>query len=243
LAEKANIAKSDFLANMSHELRTPLNSVIGFSEVLLDQMFGPINKKQQEYVNNILTSGIHLLYLINDILDLSKVESGKMELDLSCFSLWESLDASLMMLREKALKGGIDLHMELAPQADLSIVADQRKLKQIMFNLLSNAVKFTPVGGTVVVSALRDGDFIEITVADTGIGIKREDISKLFQTFTQLESVYTKEYEGTGLGLVLSRRLVELHGGRIWVVSEFGSWSRFSFTIPLLQAATGVIVK
>ncbi len=238
VAEKTNLAKSDFLSNMSHELRTPLNSVIGFSEVLQDQLFGPINSKQQEYLQNILTSGKHLLSLINDILDLSKVESGKMELELIDFSLRESLDASLMMLREKALKNGIALKMELAPEVDVRIQADQRKLKQIMFNLLSNAVKFTPAGGTVDVEAVRDGGFIQITVADTGLGIKKEDIPKLFQTFTQLESVYTKEYEGTGLGLALTRRLVELHGGRIWVKSLFGMGSRFSFTIPLLQSAS-----
>jgi len=238
VAEKTNLAKSDFLANMSHELRTPLNSVIGFSEVLQDQMFGPVNEKQREYVSNILTSGRHLLSLINDILDLSKVESGKMDLELSAFSLRELLEASQMMLREKALKGGIDLHLKLAPQADVSIVADQRKLKQIMFNLLTNAVKFTPAGGTVDVSAVRDGDFIEITVADTGMGIRKEDIPKLFQAFTQLESVYTKEYEGTGLGLALTKQLVELHGGRIWVKSEFGTGSRFTLTIPLTQAVT-----
>jgi PAS domain S-box-containing protein len=237
-AEKTNLAKSDFLANMSHELRTPLNSVIGFSEVLLDQMFGPINEKQQEYVNNILTSGTHLLSLINDILDLSKVESGKMELELSAFSLRESLDASMMMLREKALKGGIELHLDLAPEADVSIVADQRKLKQILFNLVSNAVKFTHAAGTVDVSAVIDGYFIEITVADTGIGIRGDDIPKLFQEFTQLESAYTKGFEGTGLGLALTRQLVELHGGRIWVKSEFGKGSRFSFTVPLTQATT-----
>jgi PAS domain S-box-containing protein len=237
VAEKTNLAKSDFLANMSHELRTPLNSIIGFSEVLQDQMFGPINEKQQEYVNNILTSGRHLLSLINDILDLSKVESGKMELEPSAFLLRETLQASMMMLREKALKSGIELRLDLAPDADVCIAADQRKLKQILFNLLSNAVKFTHGGGKVDVSAVRDGDFIEITVADTGMGIRGEDIPKLFQTFTQLESVYTKGFEGTGLGLALTRQLVELHGGRIWVKSEFGAGSMFSFTIPLTQAA------
>ena len=240
VAEKTNRAKSEFLANMSHELRTPLNSIIGFSEVLQDQMFGPINKKQQEYVNNILTSGRHLLSLINDILDLSKVESGKMELECNVFSLRETLDASLMMLREKAMKNNIDLHLELAAGDDVRIVADQRKLKQIMFNLVSNAVKFTPAGGRVDVGARRDGDFMEITVADTGLGIKEEDIPKLFQAFTQLESVYTKEYEGTGLGLALTRQLVELHGGRIWVKSGFGTGSMFSFTIPLTQVTTHV---
>jgi len=237
VAEKTNLTKSDFLANMSHELRTPLNSIIGFSEVLQDQMFGPINEKQQEYVNNILTSGRHLLSLINDILDLSKVESGNMDLELTVFLLRESLAASMILLREKALKSRIELRLDLAPEADIQIVADQRKLKQIMFNLLSNAVKFTPAGGTVNVSAVRDGDFIEITVADSGIGIREEDIPKLFHPFTQLESVYTKEFEGTGLGLALNRQMVELHGGRIWVKSELGAGSRFSFTIPFTPAA------
>jgi PAS domain S-box-containing protein len=237
VAEKTNRAKSDFLANMSHELRTPLNSVIGFSEVLEDQMFGPVNEKQREYIQNILNSGRHLLSLINDILDLSKVESGKMELELSKFLLRELLDASMMMLRERALKNGIQLHLDCAPEAEVQIVADQRKLKQILFNLLSNAVKFTPAGGIVNVSTVRAGDVVEISVADTGIGIREEDLPKLFQAFTQLESVYTKEYEGTGLGLALTRELVELHGGRIGVKSEFGKGSRFSFTIPLSQDA------
>jgi signal transduction histidine kinase len=237
LAEKTNRAKSDFLANMSHELRTPLNSVIGFSEVLLDQLFGAINAKQHEYINNILYSGRHLLSLINDILDLSKVEAGMMVLDFNDFSVREALETSVMMLKERAFKGEIALHLELAPSADLSIGGDQRKLKQILFNLLSNAVKFTPAGGTVEVSAVRDGHYIEITVADTGMGIKADDIPKLFQSFTQLESVYTKKFEGTGLGLALTRQLVELHGGRIWVKSEFGAGSRFIFTIPLTPAA------
>ena len=234
--DEVSRTKSDFLANMSHELRTPLNSVIGFSEVLQDQLFGPMNGKQQEYVSNILTSGKHLLSLINDILDLSKVESGKMELELTAFSLLDSLSASLMMLREKAIKGGIELKMELAPEDDVSIEADNRKLKQIMFNLVSNAVKFSRPGGTVTVAAVRDGDFMEITVADTGIGIRKEDIPRLFQEFTQLESAYTKEIEGTGLGLALTRHLVELHGGRVWVKSEIGVGSRFCFTIPLTHA-------
>ena len=235
--EGVSRSKSDFLANMSHELRTPLNSVIGFSEVLQDQMFGQINEKQQEYVANILTSGEHLLALINDILDLSKVESGKMELELTEFSLREVLDSTVMMLREKALKGGITLSVEISPDADVTIMADQRKLKQILFNLVSNAVKFTEESGIIDVTAVRDGDFIEFTVADSGIGIKEEDIQKLFQPFTQLESGYTKTYEGTGLGLALNRQLVELHGGRIWVESSIGTGSRFSFSIPLVQTA------
>ncbi len=240
IADKTNLAKSDFLANMSHELRTPLNSVIGFSEVLQDQLFGPINEKQQEYVGNILTSGKHLLSLINDILDLSKVESGKMELELSHFPLKESLEDSLIMLKEKALKDGVSLQLQLDPLADINISADQRKFKQILFNLLSNAVKFTPAHGTVAVNAIRDGAFIEISVKDTGVGIKDEEISKLFQTFTQLESVYTKKYAGTGLGLALTRKLVELHGGRIWVKSEVDKGSSFSFNLPIKESTIKV---
>ncbi len=240
-AEEANRAKSNFLANMSHELRTPLNSVIGFSEVLQDQMFGLLNEKQQGYVNNILTSGRHQLSLINDILDLSKVESGKVELELSDFSLREIMDASLLMFREKALKVGIILSMDHPPAVDVHIVADHRKLKQILLNLLSNAVKFTPAGGTVTVNAEIYDTYFEITIEDTGVGIREEDIPKLFQAFTQLESVYTREFEGTGLGLALTRLLVELHGGRVWVKSVFGSGSRFSFTIPFLKTAPDFI--
>jgi len=231
-AEEACRTKSDFLANMSHELRTPLNSVIGFSEVLQDELYGPMNEKQREYVDNIQASGRHLLSLINDILDLSKVESGKMELQLSVFPLRELLNDSLMMFKDKALKGALGIHLELAPEADANIRADQRKLKQIMFNLLSNAIKFTPAGGTLDVSARLTPDSVEIAVADTGIGIKAQDIPKLFKPFAQLESVYTKGFEGTGLGLALTKRLVELHGGRIRVRSEFGAGSSFSFTIP-----------
>jgi signal transduction histidine kinase/CheY-like chemotaxis protein len=238
--ELVSRSKSDFLANMSHELRTPLNSVIGFSEVLLDRMFGPLNEKQEEYVDNILTSGKHQLSLINDILDLSKVESGKMELDLTRFSLRETVDAAVTMLREKALKIGLALTIDLAPEADISITADQRKLKQILFNLLSNAIKFSPSGGTTVISGVRDGNFIEIAVTDDGLGIRTEDIPKLFQPFTQLESVYTKGFEGTGLGLALNRQLVELHGGRIWVASTLTKGSRFSFTIPIEQSEPAV---
>jgi signal transduction histidine kinase len=233
--EEASRAKSDFLANMNHELRTPLNAVIGFSEVLLDQLFGPINQKQQEYVNNILTSGKHLLSLIDDILDLSKAESGCMELELTDFSLRETIESSLALFKEKALKGGIRLNINFAPRADVPIEADQNKLKYILFNLLSNAVKFTPAGGSVDLSVEKDGYLYEITVADTGIGIREEDIPKLFRAFTQLESVYTKEYEGSGLGLALTRKLVELHGGRIWVESRFGVGSTFHFTIPRSQ--------
>jgi signal transduction histidine kinase len=233
--EEALRTKSDFLANMNHELRTPLNAVIGFSEVLLDRMFGPINEKQQTYVTNILTSGRHLLSLIDNMLELSKAESGCIELELSDFSLRETIESSLALFKEKALKGGICLNMHLAPQADVDIEADQGKLKHILFNLLSNAVKFTPAGGSVDLSVEKDGYVYEFTVADTGIGIRGEDIPKLFRAFTQLESAYTKEYEGSGLGLAMTRKLVELHGGRIWVDSTFGVGSRFHFTIPRTQ--------
>jgi signal transduction histidine kinase len=257
-------AKSDFLANMSHELRTPLNSVIGFAEVLRDEFFGKLNEKQQEYVGNIHSSGKHLLSLINDILDLAKVESGKLELEPKSLSLQSVINNSMIMLREKAIKHGIKLESDIEPQADIMVEADERKLKQILFNLLSNAVKFTPDGGSVKITAKKaemtegqassskekiealtfahwslplTGDFIEISVEDTGIGIKQEDMGRLFKEFSQLESPYQKKYEGTGLGLALTKRLVELHGGRIRVESEFGKGSKFAFTIPIKQPA------
>ncbi len=255
-AEMATIAKSDFLSNMSHELRTPLNAVIGFSEVLQDELYGKLNEKQHEHVINILSSGKHLLSLINDILDLSKVEAGKMELALSRFSVQKAINSSLEILKEKAIKHGIRVACDIEQEAGIEIEADERKFWQIMFNLLSNAVKFTPDGGAVRVAARRvrsqelgvgskeipglrtqnfelDGDFIKISVEDTGIGIKPGDLPKLFHEFTQLGSIYSKEYEGTGLGLALTKRLVELHGGRIWVESEFGKGSTFAFTLPV----------
>jgi len=236
-ADAANRAKSEFLANMSHELRTPLNAIIGFAEVLQDQYFGQLNEKQKKYVDNINTSGRHLLSLINDILDLSKVEAGKMELEPESVSLKNDiLGPSLVLLQEKAHKHGINLSLDVAPEADISLQADPKKLKQILFNLLTNAVKFTPDGGSVKVSAKRvrqEGDFIEIAVEDSGIGIKPEDLHKLFQTFSQIESAYSKSFEGTGLGLALTKKLVELHGGNIRVESEFGKGSRFAFTIPV----------
>ena len=245
-ADSANRAKSDFLANMSHELRTPLNAIIGFAEVLQDQFFGQLNEKQKKYVDNINTSGRHLLSLINDILDLSKVEAGKMELEPEELSLKKDvLEPALTLLQEKALKHNISLSLDVEPQADLNILADAKKLKQIMFNLLTNAVKFTPEGGSVEISAKRSqgaqaggpeaGNFIEISVKDSGIGIKPKDLTKLFQTFSQIESTYSKTVEGTGLGLALTKKLVELHGGEIRVESEFGKGSKFIFRIPVNQ--------
>ena len=255
LAEASRV-KSDFLASMSHELRTPLNSILGFSEILQDELFGTLNEKQKECATDIYSSGRHLLSLINDILDLAKVESGKMDLELSSFLLKDVLSSSMSMFKEKAMKHNIKLGLETGPEADIEIEADERKLKQIMFNLLSNAVKFTPDGGSVHVAARRvvrdlglgiggenlnpkpqtptpDRDFVEISVTDTGIGIKTEDMPKLFKEFTQLESVYTRQYTGTGLGLALTKKLVELHRGNIRVESEFGKGSTFTFVIPV----------
>jgi PAS domain S-box-containing protein len=241
-AEAANRAKSDFLANMSHELRTPLNSVIGFSRVLKKEFFGKLNDKQAEYVTYIEDSGKHLLGLINDILDLSKVEAGKMTLDASPIVLKDVIQASVTMLKEKALRHNIRLSFDIEPGLEETIGADDRKVKQILFNLLSNAVKFTPDGGSVTLTASKESDAVRICVADTGIGIKAEDMSKLFSEFTQLESAYTKKYEGTGLGLALTKRLVELHGGRIWVESEEGKGSRFFFTLPCRPAKVPDVV-
>ena len=236
-AESATRAKSDFLANMSHELRTPLNSIIGFSEVLEDEMLGSLNASQREDVAHILKAGRHLLSLINDILDLAKVESGKMQLEVHSVNLREALDSSLVMHREKALRHEISLDLEIDPAPDMVIEVDERKLKQILFNLLSNSVKFTPDGGSVRVMAreISKAQEIEISIEDTGIGIRLEDIPKLFKEFSQLDSVYDKKYEGTGLGLALTKNLVELHGGRIQVSSEFGKGSRFAFVIPVKQ--------
>jgi len=225
------------LANMSHELRTPLNSIIGFSEVLEDELLGALNPSQREDVQYILKAGRHLLSLINDILDLAKVESGKMQLEMERVSLKELLESMLAMHREKASRHGIIMDLQMETVADMTIEADERKLKQILFNLLSNAVKFTSDGGSVRVMAmmLPGAEEIEISVEDTGIGIKPEDIQKLFQEFSQLESVYDKEYGGTGLGLALTKKLVEMQGGRIRVESEFGKGSRFAFVLPVKQ--------
>jgi signal transduction histidine kinase len=232
--EAASRAKSEFLANMSHELRTPLNSIIGFSEVLHDQTYGPLTPKQTKYVGNVLTAGQHLLSLINDILDISKVEAGKMTVETRSFSVRPMLDNVLILVKERALKRGLALSLE-AP-ADLTVSADERMFKQILFNLLSNAVKFTEPGGRVAVTAERAGDDLCVSVADTGIGIKHEDQARVFKEFEQLDSGYDRMHQGTGLGLALTRKFVELHGGRIWVESEGeGKGSTFRFTFPLIR--------
>jgi PAS domain S-box-containing protein len=235
-ADTATRAKSDFLANMSHELRTPLNSIIGFSQVLKKAKFGALTEKQDEFLGYVIDSGKHLLDLINDILDLSKVEAGKVELEVSVFNVQGTLNASLGMLKEKAMKHRITLKFDMTPDTDIAIEADERRLKQILFNLLSNAVKFTPDGGVVCLRAQKSGEeSMEISVEDTGIGMKEEDMPKLFKEFSQIESSLNKNYEGTGLGLALSKKLVELHGGRIWAESDYGKGSRFAFVIPLRQ--------
>jgi signal transduction histidine kinase len=229
--EIADRHKSEFLANMSHELRTPLNAIIGFSEVLLERMFGDLNDKQQEYLEDVLSSGRHLLSLINDILDLSKIEAGRMELDLGQFDLPLALDNALTLVKERAARHGIGVTLEVGAGVG-SMVGDERKFKQVLLNLLSNAVKFTPEGGRVVVRAERADQAVEISVSDTGIGIAAEDQEAIFEEFRQVGTDYARKREGTGLGLALARRFVELHGGRIWVKSAVGQGSTFTFTLP-----------
>jgi signal transduction histidine kinase len=223
--------KSEFLASMSHELRTPLNAIIGFSQVLRERMFGDVNEKQAEYLDDILSSGHHLLALINDVLDLSKVEAGQVELDVASFSLREALESGVVMVRERAAKDNIQLALAAAPEIDV-IEGDERRIRQVIFNLLSNAVKFTPAGGSVGVSAAQVDGEVRISVADTGPGVAPEDRERIFEEFQQTRAG-VEQREGTGLGLALSRRLVELHGGRIWVDSEPGRGSTFVFTLPV----------
>jgi PAS domain S-box-containing protein len=259
-ADAANRAKSEFLANMSHELRTPLNHIIGFTELVVAKQCGDLNEVQKDYLNDVLQSSRHLLSLINDILDLSKVEAGKLELNLAETPLRMLLEGSLSMVKEKAMKHGIRLSSDVngIPEA---IQADERKLKQILYNLLSNAVKFTQDGGSVTLSSrylsFREGQWfspggqpvglpwggddlvmkgkglIEISVQDTGIGIKGEDLQRIFNPFEQVESSASRKYPGSGLGLSLSRRLVELHGGKIWAESPgVGKGTKFTVVIP-----------
>ncbi len=223
--------KSEFLANMSHELRTPLNAIIGFSEILAEKMFGDINEKQTEYLQDILESGRHLLSLINDILDLSKVEAGRMELELSEFDLPTAIENALILMRERASRRGIRLGSTIDPRLGM-IGGDERKVKQALLNLLSNALKFTPEGGRIDVGARLHDDVAEVSVADTGIGIAPSDQDAVFEEFRQVGAA-DKKAEGTGLGLALSRKFIELHGGRIWVKSEPGTGSTFTFTLPL----------
>ncbi|MBV9891465.1 MAG: hypothetical protein JO090_11340 [Rhizobacter sp.] len=229
--ELANKHKSEFLANMSHELRTPLNAIIGFSEVLTEQMFGEVNDKQLEYLRDIHSSGHHLLSLINDILDLSKIEAGRMELELATTSLPMLLDNCTTLVRERASRNGLVLALDVDDDVG-DWVCDVRKLKQIVINLLSNAVKFTPPGGRVTLRARKLEHSVEIAVTDTGVGIAEDQQSLVFEEFRQAGGDYLRKAEGTGLGLALAKRFVELHGGSIRVESEPGRGSTFAFILP-----------
>ncbi len=232
--ELASQHKSEFLANMSHELRTPLNAIIGFSEVLSERMFGDLNEKQEEYLKDIYSSGTHLLSLINDILDLSKIEAGRMELELTDFHLPTALDNALTRVRERAGRRGIALHLSVDDRLG-QVQADERKVRQVVLNLLSNAIKFTPEGGRIEVGAVPKDGLVEVSVSDTGVGIAPEDQETVFEEFRQVGTA-AKQVEGTGLGLTLCRKFVELHGGKIWVKSQLGQGSTFTFSLPLRNA-------
>jgi len=217
---------------MSHELRTPLNAIIGYSDMLIDGDFGELNDKQDRFANHISTSGKHLLELINDILDLSKIEAGKMDLYYEVFTVKEVMKNLLTMISPLAKKKSITLELEVKPET-LSITGDSIKFKQILYNLGSNAVKFTQNGGTIKINASKKNDMIEISVADNGIGIEKEMQENLFTPFYQVDSSDSRKYAGTGLGLALVKNYVELHGGKIRVDSEYGKGSTFTFTIPI----------
>jgi signal transduction histidine kinase len=226
--------KSDFLATMSHELRTPLNAIIGFSEVLREQMFGDLNEQQLSYVDDVLAAGQHLLSLINDVLDLAKIEAGRMELDLAPVSIPDVLQAGMTMHGERASRAGIALGLRVDPD-EIVVVADERRVRQVLFNLLSNAIKFTPRDGCIEMSATRRDGVVEIAVADTGPGIAPDDLERIFEEFDQGSGASARRTDGTGLGLPLSRKYVELHGGRLWAESTPGTGSTFRFTLPVEQ--------
>ncbi|MFA4956238.1 MAG: ATP-binding protein [Candidatus Methanoperedens sp.] len=229
----ADQAKSEILANMSHELRTPLNASIGFSELLKQGMVGELNEKQKHYVDNIFTSNQFLLTLINDILDISKIEAGKIELVPDKMSVPKNINETLTLIKENAMKHNVQLKMKIDPELEF-IEADKQRFKQVLFNLLNNAVKFSKEeGGTVTITAKKEESMAQISVSDTGIGIKEENVGKLFNKFEQLESGISKKYGGTGLGMAISKQLVELHGGRIWVESKYGEGTTFTFMLPL----------
>ena len=234
--EIAGRHKSEFLAGMSHELRTPLNAVIGFSDVLLDRMFGDLNERQEDYVRDIRDSGRHLLELINEILDLSKIEAGRMELDVGAVSLPALLEHAVMMLRDRAGAQGVALSLEVADGLD-TVRGDELKLRQVVVNLVSNAVKFTPDGGSVAIDARPSGSDVVVSVRDTGIGIAEEERERIFEAFQRGGRSVRTSTEGTGLGLTLSKRIVELHGGHIWVESQVGAGSTFGFSIPRSSTA------
>ena len=232
-AEHANQIKSEFLSTMSHELRTPLNSIIGFSDLLKQKIIGDLNEKQEHYIDNVIKSSKHLLDLINDVLDLSKVEAGKIDLNFEKISLSAMINDTSELVKTMAIKHNVALKKEFDPKIEF-IEADKQKLKQILFNLLSNAVKFSKTeGGTITITTLKSGEIVQISVSDTGIGIRKEDLAKLFNRFQQIDSGSSRKYGGTGLGLAISKQLVELHGGRIWAQSKYGQGSTFIFQLPL----------
>jgi hypothetical protein len=235
-AEASNRTKTEFLANMSHELRTPLNSVIGFADMMRSQVAGDINEKQAGYLSNISQSGKHLLNIINEILDISKIESGKMKLYKEDVLLVETYAEIIATLQHIASRKEIKLDVSPWPENEYAY-ADRAKLKQILYNLVGNAIKFTNEGGSVIIGTRNDGKFIHISVSDTGIGIAPDGLERLFKPFTQLESFESRTYEGTGLGLALSKELVELHGGKITAESEPGKGSTFIFTLPSAKTA------
>jgi two-component system CheB/CheR fusion protein len=235
IAEAATRAKSEFLANMSHELRTPLNSINGFSEVLYDETFGRLNEKQKKYVNNILNSGKHLLLLINQILDMAKVEAGKMKLSLSSLPMKSLLNEISLLLEDMVSKKKLQMLLEIAEDLP-NIEADELKVKEIIYNLLSNAVKFTPEGGKIGMRAKKADSEIEIVVWDTGVGIAPENMGKIFEGFFRVDTRYSRVTEGTGLGLPLSKKLVELHGGKFSVESEgLNKGTEVRFTLPIIS--------
>ncbi len=233
--KRATQAKSEFLANMSHELRTPLNSIIGFSEVLYDETFGSLNEKQKKYANNILTSGKHLLLLINQILDMAKVEAGKMKLTLSVFPIKSLLNEISLLVADMVSKKKIEMFLEIAEDLP-DIEADELKVKEVMYNLLSNAVKFTTEGGKIGMRAKKADAGVEVVVWDTGVGIARENMEKIFEGFFRVDTPYSRVTEGTGLGLPLSRKMVELHGGKLFVESEgLNCGTSIHFTLPIIS--------
>ncbi|OGS98050.1 MAG: hypothetical protein A3F73_04125 [Gallionellales bacterium RIFCSPLOWO2_12_FULL_59_22] len=233
----ASAAKSQFLANMSHEFRTPLNAIIGFTEVLQDQIPGTLNAEQREYLGDIHDGGQLLLRLINEVLDLAKVEAGRLELFYETFPIAQMMRETITALRGLAEKKGLSIQWELPPDLGL-ITADHIRFKQVLYNLLSNALKFTD-HGSVTVSATLEGQQLHVAVADTGIGIRAEDMDRIFIEFGQVDDSHARRHEGTGLGLALSKRLVEAHGGRIWVDSIFGTGSTFHVTLPLQPGENG----
>ncbi|NPE30057.1 PAS domain S-box protein [Methanococcoides sp. SA1] len=231
-SDAAHHTKMEFIAKMSHELRTPLNSIIGFSEVLDSQIRGPLNEKQTAYVSNIFESGTHLLKLINEILEISKIEFNDMPLNYEKVNLTDIIDESMVFINPMAKKRNISVSINIDHES-LELNADKMKLKQIIYNLLSNATRFTPENGSIDVNSVIIDDMVQISISDTGIGISKENFDRIFEPFKQTGSFFTREYGGTGLGLSIVKSYVEIHGGKIWVISELGKGSTFTFTMPV----------